>query len=91
MNIVATHNYVIARILRQKETTVGKHDVIVPARTLTSPCIGEVTSVGPSCRPKVSEGDTILFPPYSAGQRHTVDNLEYIVLLDWEILGVWPK
>lgn len=84
----AMNNYVLARIAAPEERVVGKHGVIVPEMKLKNVSTAKVVSVGPTARIKeLKEGMTILFPPYGAGHRNVVDGVEYISLLDWEIIG----
>lgn len=88
MEMQAVNNYVLLRVTGPKERVVGKHGVIVPEMKLNNVSTGEVVSVGPTSRiPELKPGMTALFPPFGAGHRNTVEGVEYISLLDWEIIG----
>lgn len=84
----AVNNYVLVRVTAPQERVVGKHGVIVPEMRLDKVSTGTVVSVGPTSRiPELKPGMTVLYPPYGAGHRNTVDGIEYISLLDWELIG----
>lgn len=88
--LTAAHNYVIVKPDPRREIESGTHGVVIPAHSDLYVCTGEVIAIGPTCRAvELRVGDTVLYPPFSAGNPFVVDREEYLALLDWEILGRW--
>lgn len=84
----AVNNYVLVRVTSPQERVVGKHGVIVPEMKLHNVSTGTVVSIGPTARIlELKPGMTVMYPPYGAGHRNTVGGVEYLSLLDWEIIG----
>lgn len=85
------NNYISVVLDKPQEFTSGKFNVVVPTSvTSVYKTTGIVEAVGPTCRiPELRPGTRVLFPPYGAGKRITVDGVERIILLDWEIIGWW--
>ena len=87
------HDRILVRRVEEAETTRG--GIIIPDSTKDKPQEGEVLSVG---RGKsndegkvfplaVKEGDRILFGKY-AGTEIKIDNEDYIIMREEEVLGV---
>lgn len=92
INMQAMNNYIILKMMPPRERVVGKHGVIVPEMKLNNVSTGIVESLGPTVRIKeLQKGMTVLFPPYGTGHRNTVDGIEYVSLLDWEIIAYFES
>ncbi len=96
MKIRPLHDRVIVERLEEKEKTKG--GIIIPDSAKEKPMEGKVFSVGTG---KVTEdgkklpldvkkGDRILFGKYS-GNEVTIDDKEYLILREEDILGVIEK
>jgi chaperonin GroES len=90
------HDRVIVQRLEEGEQKVG--GIIIPDTAKEKPQQGKVIAVGKGKVEKdgkvtpldVKEGDTILFGKYS-GQEIKLDNEEYLIMREEEILGVITK
>ena len=90
------HDRVVVRRLEGEEKTKG--GIIIPDTAKEKPQQGKVIAVGKGKVEKdgkvtpldVKEGDTILFGKYS-GQEIKLDNEEYLIMREEEILGVITK
>ncbi len=88
-DMYAYHNYVVVEVDQPREVVTGRFGLVSPQRTDSFKVTGVVRTVGPTCRiDRVRPGVRVLFPPYGAGQVHTISGVEHVVLLDHEILGV---
>jgi len=93
MNIRPLHDRVLIRRLEEKESKVG--GIIIPDSAKEKPQQGEVNGVGSGklspkgerFKPEVKTGDRILFGKYS-GSEVKIDEEEYLILREDEILGV---
>jgi co-chaperonin GroES (HSP10) len=84
----AMNNFILVRITPPGERVAGRHGVIIPRMKMDNVSTGTVESIGPTVRIReLREGMTVLFPPYGTGHRNTVGGVEYISLLDWELIG----
>ena len=90
------HDRVLLRRIEEKETVKG--GIIIPDTAKEKPMEGEVISVGPG---KVMEdgkrspmdvkaGDRVLFGKY-AGTEIKIDDMEYVIMREEEILAVLLK
>jgi chaperonin GroES len=90
------HDRVLLRRIEEKETVKG--GIIIPDTAKEKPMEGEVISVGPG---KVMEdgkrspmdvkaGDRVLFGKY-AGSEIKIDDKEYVIMREEEILAVLLK
>ena len=92
VNITPLHDRVLVRRLEEKETVKG--GIIIPDSAKEKPQEGEVIAVGSGRREKgelipldVKPGDRILFGKYS-GNDITIDDEEYMIMKEDEILGI---
>lgn len=84
---------VIVRIDRAEEKTAG--GLFIPDSASTRPNRGQVVAAGPGRRNKkgqvrpldVKTGDQVLFPEY-AGTKITMDQEEFLILREEEVLGI---
>jgi chaperonin GroES len=91
VQITPLHDRVLVRRLEEKETAEG--GIIIPDTAKEKPQEGEVMAVGAGKIDKgkrvpldVKVGDRILFGKY-AGNDITIDNQEYLILREEEILA----
>ena len=91
VNVTPLHDRVLVRRLEEKETAKG--GIIIPDTAKEKPQEGEVMAVGPARSRKgkrmpidVKVGDRILFGKYT-GNEITVDDQEYLILREEEILA----
>ena len=90
------HDRILVRRIEADEKTAG--GIIIPDTAKEKPQQGKVIAVGKGKVEKdgkvtpldVKEGDTILFGKYS-GQEIKLDNEEYLIMREEEILGVITK
>lgn len=93
VNVRPLHDRIILERIEEGEQVVG--GIIIPDTAKEKPQQGKVIAVG---KGKVKEdgtiapmdvktGDTVLFGKYS-GQEIKLDNVEYIIMREDEILGV---
>jgi chaperonin GroES len=96
MNIRPLHDRVILKRIEEKETVKG--GIIIPDTAKEKPMEGEVISVGPGKMMEdgkrsaldVKAGDRVLFGKY-AGTEIKIDDHEYVVMREEEILAVLAK
>ena len=86
------HDRVLVRRVQEAETARG--GIIIPDTAKEKPQEGVVVAVGKGKRekgelvaPEVKEGDRILFGKYS-GNEVVIDDEEFIIMREEEILGV---
>jgi chaperonin GroES len=91
LQVIPLHDRVVVKRLDEKETAKG--GIIIPDTAKEKPQEGEVMSVGAGKIEKgqrvpldVKVGDRILFGKYT-GSDITVDNQEYLILREEEILA----
>jgi chaperonin GroES len=93
MKIKPLADRVVVRPLEAEEKKQG--GIIIPDTAKEKPQEGEVVAVGPGkitdngtkIEPSVKNGDRVLFGKYS-GTEVTVDNEEYLILRESDILAV---
>jgi chaperonin GroES len=92
VNVTPLHDRVLVKRLEQKEAVKG--GIIIPDTAKEKPQEGEVIAVGAGRIEKgsrvpldVKAGDRVLFGKYS-GAEIKVDDEEYLILKEDEILGV---
>ena len=87
------HDRVVVKRLDSESKTAG--GIIIPDTAKEKPMEGKVISVGPGARDDngritpldVKKGDKILFGKYS-GQSVKVDDIEYLVMREEDIMGI---
>ncbi|HLG94313.1 MAG: co-chaperone GroES [candidate division Zixibacteria bacterium] len=80
------------------ETEVKKGGIIIPDTAKEKPQEGEIVEVGPGritddgkkISLEVKKGDKVLYGKYS-GTEITVDNADYLILRETDILAVFEK
>ena len=93
MNVRPLHDRILIKRIEEKETIKG--GIIIPDTAKEKPQEGEVVAVGKGKKTEdgkvipldVKAGDRILFGKYS-GTEIKVDNEEYLILREEEVLGV---
>jgi len=93
MNIRPLHDRVIAQRLEEERTSTG--GIVIPDNATEKPIQGMVIAIGNGKvldngevrALEVKKGDTILFGKYS-GTEVKVDNGEYLVLREDDIMGI---
>jgi chaperonin GroES len=96
MNTRPLHDRVLLKRIEEKETVKG--GIIIPDTAKEKPMEGEVISVGPGKMMEdgkrspmdVKAGDRVLFGKY-AGAEIKIDDVEYIIMREEEILAVLMK
>ena len=96
MKVRPLHDRIIVQRIEEGEQKIG--GIIIPDSAKEKPQQGKVYAVGAgkvkedgSRQPlDVKDGDTILFGKYS-GQEIKLDNEEYLIMREEEILGVITK
>lgn len=94
MQIRPLHDRVIVKRLEIERTTA--FGIVLPESAGEKPDQGEVLAVGPGKRDEagklipmdVKVGDRVLFGKYS-GQAVKIDDVEYLVMREEEIMGVF--
>ena len=91
LNVIPLHDRILVNRLEAKE--VGKSGIIIPDTAKEKPQEGEVVAIGLGKMEKgrrtpidVKVGDRILFGKYT-GNEISVDNREYLILREEEILA----
>ena len=87
------HDRVVVRRIEAEAKSAG--GIIIPDTVKEKPQEGEVVAVGPGgrdeggqlIRPEVKAGDKVLFAKYS-GTEYKVDEIEYLILSEKDILGI---
>ena len=90
------HDRVILKRVEEKETVKG--GIIIPDTAKEKPMEGEVISVGPGKKMEdgkrspmdLKAGDRVLFGKY-AGTEIKIDDVEYVIMREEEILAVLTK
>ena len=90
------HDWVLLKRIEEKE--VAKGGIIIPDTAKEKPIEGEVISVGPGKMTEdgkrspldVKAGDRVLFGKY-AGTEIKIDDQEYVILREEEILAVLTR
>ena len=90
------HDRVILKRVEEKETVKG--GIIIPDTAKEKPMEGEVISVGPGKKMEdgkrspmdLKAGDRVLFGKY-AGTEIKIDDVEYLIMREEEILAVLIK
>ena len=93
MNIRPLHDRVVVRRMEEERTSAG--GIVIPDTATEKPIRGEVVAVGKGkilengdIRPlDVKAGDKVLFGKYS-GTEIKIDNVEYVVMREDDIMGV---
>ncbi len=93
MNFRPLHDRILTKRIEEKETVKG--GIIIPDTAKEKPQEGEVVAVGNGKKTEegkvvpldVKAGDRILFGKYS-GTEIKIDNEEYLILKEEEVLGV---
>ena len=96
MNVRPLHDRIIVSRIEEGEQKVG--GIIIPDSAKEKPQQGKIIAAGKGRIEKdgkvtpldVKAGDTILFGKY-AGQEIKLDNEEYLIMREEEILGVITK
>ncbi len=95
MKIKPLHDHILVERLEEEEKKSG---IIIPDTAKEKPQQGKVIEVGDGRRDEkgtrismdVKKGDTILFGKYS-GTEVKIDNNEYIIIREEEVLGIIQK
>jgi chaperonin GroES len=95
MKIKPLHDHILVERLEEE---VKKSGIIIPDTAKEKPQQGKVIEVGDGRRDEkgtrismdVKKGDTILFGKYS-GTEVKLDNIEYIIIREEEVLGIIQK
>ena len=93
MTVRPLHDRILIKRIEEKETAKG--GIIIPDTAKEKPQEGEVIAVGNGKKteegkviaPDVKPGDRILFAKHS-GTEIKIDNNEYLILREEEVLGV---
>lgn len=96
MNIRPLHDRIVVKRVDEEETLAS--GIIIPDSAKEKPQKGEVVAVGKGKRaddgklivPDVQVGDSILFGKYS-GSEIKLDGVEYMIMREDEVLGVFSK
>lgn len=96
MKIRPLHDRIIVRRVEEEEKTKG--GIIIPDSAKEKPMEGEVISVGKGKKTEdgkvlkmdVKAGDRVLFSKY-AGTEVKLDDVEYLIMREDDILGVIEK
>ncbi len=96
MNVRPLHDRVLLKRIEEKE--VMKGGIIIPDTAKEKPMEGEVIAVGPGKMTEdgkraamdVKAGDRVLFGKY-AGSEIKIDDQEYVIMREEEILAVLGK
>ena len=96
MNIRPLHDRIVVKRVDEQETLAS--GIIIPDSAKEKPQKGEVIAVGKGKRGDdgklipldVAAGDTILFGKYS-GSEIKLDGVEYMIMREDEVLGVFTK
>ena len=93
MTIRPLHDRIIVKRLQETEKTAG--GLYIPDTAKEKPVEGKVIAVGSGKlledgtvrKPDVKAGDKVLFAKYS-GTEYKVDEIEYLILSEKDILGI---
>lgn len=96
MNIRPLHDRIVVKRVDEQETLAS--GIIIPDSAKEKPQKGEVVAVGKGKRGDdgklieldVQVGDSILFGKYS-GSEIKLDGIEYMIMREDEVLGVFSK
>ena len=96
MNVRPLSDRVLVKRVDEEETTKG--GIIIPDTAKEKPQQGKVVAVGEGklldngtrIHPAVKVGETVLFGKYS-GTEIKIDGLEYLILREDDIFGVFGK
>ena len=96
MNIRPLHDRIVVKRVDEQETLAS--GIIIPDSAKEKPQKGEVVAVGKGKRGDdgkliemdVQVGDSILFGKYS-GSEIKLDSVEYMIMREDEVLGVFSK
>ncbi len=96
MNVRPVHDRVLLKRIEEKEVVKG--GIIIPDTAKEKPMEGEVIAVGPGKMMEdgkrspldVKAGDRVLFGKY-AGSEIKIDDEEYVIMKEEEILAVLGK
>lgn len=96
MKVRPLQDRVLVKRVEEETKTVG--GIIIPDSHAEKPAQGEIVSVGPGYRLEngsfgalgVKEGELILFAKF-AGTEVKVEGVEYLIMKESEILGVFEK
>lgn len=96
MNIRPLHDRIVVKRVEEQETLAS--GIIIPDSAKEKPQKGEVVAVGKGKRNEdgklieldVQVGDSILFGKYS-GSEIKLDGVEYMIMREDEVLGVFSK
>jgi chaperonin GroES len=96
MDVRPLHDRVLVKRLEEKEVIKG--GIIIPDTAKEKPMEGEVVAAGPGkllddgkrCAMSLKKGDRILFGRY-AGTEIKIDDQEYVIMREDEILAVLEK
>jgi chaperonin GroES len=96
MNVRPLHDRVLLKRVEEKEVIKG--GIIIPDTAKEKPMEGEVIAVGPGkmtdegkrAAVDVKAGDRVLFGKY-AGSEIKIDDEEYVIMREEEILAVLEK
>jgi chaperonin GroES len=96
MNIRQLHDRILVKRLEEEQKTKG--GIIIPDTAKEKPMEGEVVAVGKGkvaedgkiIKLDVAAGDKILFSKY-AGTEVKIDNVDYLIMREDDILGIIEK
>jgi chaperonin GroES len=96
MNIRPLHDRILVKRLEEEQKTKG--GIIIPDTAKEKPMEGEVVAVGKGkvaedgkiIKLDVAAGDKILFSKY-AGTEVKIDNVDYLIMREDDILGIIEK
>ncbi len=96
MNVRPLHDRVLLKRIEEKEVIKG--GIIIPDTAKEKPMEGEVIAIGPGKMTEdgkraaldVKAGDRVLFGKY-AGSEIKIDDQEYVIMREEEILAVLGK
>lgn len=96
MNIRPLHDRILVKRLEEEQKTKG--GIIIPDTAKEKPMEGEVIAVGKGkvaedgkvIKLDVAAGDRVLFSKY-AGTEVKIDNVDYLIMREDDILGIIEK
>lgn len=96
MKLKPLEDRVVVKPHEAEEKTAG--GIVLPETAKEKPLMGKIEAVGPGrlnddgsrSKPAVKKGDVVLFGKYS-GSEISIDNVEYKILRESEILGIVEK
>lgn len=96
MKICPLHDRVVVRRLDEERTSAG--GIVIPDSAAEKPMRGKIVAVGGGKildngdrrAMELKEGDEVLFGKYS-GTEVKIDNIEYVVMREDDIMGIITK